>query len=75
MTCDHPKCDDDVHKTYSDDHGNDLELCEAHYYYLVSGEGEPSPDPFGGRLIDTPPVMEPGLGSDIEPPGDRRRER
>ena len=38
MTCDHPACSDDQHKTYSDEHDNDLELCEAHYYYLVSGK-------------------------------------
>ena len=54
MTCDHPNCSDDVHKTYHDDNDNDLGLCEAHYYYLVSGETRPrtSPDPFGGRALD-----------------------
>lgn len=48
MTCDHPKCNDDVHKTYSDEKDNELELCEAHYYYLVSGDKPPrtEPDPF-----------------------------
>ena len=36
--CDHPECSDDEHKTYSDEHDNELALCEAHYYYLVSGD-------------------------------------
>jgi hypothetical protein len=38
MTCDHPECADDAPKTYTDEHGNTLALCEAHYYYLVSGK-------------------------------------
>jgi hypothetical protein len=38
MSCDHPKCTDDEHKTYHDEHDNELALCEAHYYYLVSGD-------------------------------------
>jgi hypothetical protein len=38
MTCDHPECADDAPKTYTDEHGNELALCAAHYYYLVSGK-------------------------------------
>jgi hypothetical protein len=35
MTCEHPTCSDDVANSYTGPHDNELQLCEAHYYYLV----------------------------------------
>jgi hypothetical protein len=57
MSCDHPECSDDEHKTYTDEHDNDLDLCEAHYYYLVSGDRPSTLKPDRVRPFDvTPPV-------------------
>ena len=36
--CDHPNCSNDAIKTYSDGNGNSLDLCNRHYYELVSGQ-------------------------------------
>jgi len=36
-TCDHPDCTDDALDAYTDAHGNDLDVCPAHYWWLVSG--------------------------------------
>lgn len=52
MTCDHPECSDDEHRTYTDDHDNTLDLCEAHYYYLVSGKKPSSLKSAGGFVLD-----------------------
>ncbi len=36
-TCQKPGCMADSTDTYRDEHGNGLDLCERHYYELVSG--------------------------------------
>jgi len=35
--CEKPWCTELPSKTYSDDNGNRLSLCEEHYYELVTG--------------------------------------
>lgn len=35
--CQNPHCTTESDSTYKDEHGNTLDLCERHYYELVSG--------------------------------------
>ena len=62
MPCDHPKCSDEQHKTYRDENDNELELCEAHYYYLVSGETKPRTRPVPDFDPVSPDIEEIGVG-------------
>ena len=57
--CDHPACEDEIHKTYHDENDNGLDLCEAHYYWLVSGKKPNS--------LKTPGIG-PALGTLDQPP-------
>lgn len=52
-TCQKPGCMADSTDTYRDEHGNGLDLCERHYYELVSGEsmGSTSSNILGDRFI------------------------
>lgn len=34
-TCQHPECDDPADHTYEDHMGNELELCNGHYFDAV----------------------------------------
>lgn len=56
MSCQKPNCTRDDSETYNDEHGNELELCNKHYYELVSGKSvkEDTSNPLG-------------IGSDIPP--------
>jgi len=53
-TCQKPSCTTDATDTYSDEHGNKLDLCERHYYLLVSGKSvtTSSRSILGDRFID-----------------------
>jgi len=36
--CDKPHCHDPQYRTYTDEHGNRLVLCESHYFQVVADD-------------------------------------